>query len=297
MYDVALSIAACVRTGTRADVAWMISPVSSTEALMITPGGGRLGSLANGAFDSLLADVAARQLSRGRLVRHRVEEWEAQASGLTAGVDVEFLVVPAEQFPVELWPALVGREPVAVKAEINDDDVTTLHVSTVDSVSDDERSDFGASRPFVDRGSDVVRTVLVPGTTLVIAGRGPIADALAAQGSLMGWNVAVDARPDMVTGLTAALSVNDAVVVMGHDVEASSRCLQVALESDAGYIGALGSHAMQQSRADWLAYRDVMDLSRVNGPAGLDIGAASPEEIAVSIVAQIIAVRRSLVNA
>jgi xanthine dehydrogenase accessory factor len=40
-----------------------------------------------------------------------------------------------------------------------------------------------------------------------------------------------------------------------------------------------------------------MDLSRVNGPAGLDIGAASPEEIAVSIVAQIIAVRRSLVNA
>lgn len=301
MYDVALSVAACVRAGTRADVAWMISPVSSTEALMITPGGGRLGLLANGAFDSLLVDVATRQLSRGRLVRHRVEEWEAQASGLTAGVDVEFLVVPAEQFPAEVWPALIGREPVAIKAEVDNDDVATIHVSTFESVSDSERSDFGASRTFVDRSEDesvdVVRTVLVPGITLVVAGRGPIADALAAQGSLMGWNVAVDARPDMVTGLTAALSLNDAVVIMGHDVETSSRCLQVALESDAGYIGALGSHAMQQSRADWLAYRDVTDLSRVNGPAGLDIGADSPEEIAVSIVAQIIAVRRSLVNA
>jgi len=297
MYDVALSVAACVRAGTRADIAWMISPVSSTEALMITPGGGRLGHLANGAFDSLLADVATRQLSRGRLVRHRVEEWEAQASGLTAGVDVEFLVVPAEQFPVEVWPALVGREPVALKTDMENDDVVAIHVSTVESASDAERSDFGASRPFVDRTEDLIRTILVPGITLVIAGRGPIADALSAQGSLMGWNVAIDARPDMVTGLTAALAVNDAVVVMGHDVETSSRCLQVALESDAGYIGALGSQAMQQSRADWLAYRDVTDLSRVNGPAGLNIGADSPEEIAVSIVAQIIAVRRSFVNA
>jgi hypothetical protein len=50
MYDVALSSAACVRAGTRADVAWMISPTASAEAVMITPGGGRLGQLAGGAF-------------------------------------------------------------------------------------------------------------------------------------------------------------------------------------------------------------------------------------------------------
>jgi xanthine dehydrogenase accessory factor len=296
MYDVALSVAACVRAGTRADVAWMISPASSTEAVMITPGGGHLGSLAGGAFTSLLADVATRQLAKGRRVRHRVEEWEAQASGLTAGAEVEFLVVPAEQFPLEVWPALMGREPVAISADIENDDVIRLLVSTLDSASQADREAFAASRPFVDISENSVRTVLVPGTTLVVAGGGPIAEALATQAALMGWDVAVDGRADIVEGLTTRLSEGDAVVVMGHDVETSSRCLQVALESDAGYVGALGSHAMQQSRADWLAYRDVTDLSRVHGPAGIDIGADSPEEIAVSIVAQIIAVRRGFVN-
>lgn len=298
MYDVALSSAACVRAGTRADLAWMIAPTASTEAVMITPGGGRLGQLAGGAFDGLLADVAARQLPRGRRIRHLVEDWESQASGLAAGAEVEFLLVPADQIPGEAWSALVAREPLAVITELDGDDVIAVRVETSDSIDDSARKDFAAARPFVevDDSGVIVRTVLVPGTTLVIAGRGPIADALAAQAGLLGWNVALDTRPDMVEGLTAGLSDGDAVVVMGHDVESSSRCLQVALESNVGYIGALGSHDMQRARADWLAYRDVTDLSRVNGPAGLDIGASTPEEIAVSIVAQAIQRRRSLVK-
>ena len=68
MYDIALSVAACARSGTRADVAWMLSPVASEAAIAFTPGGGRIGALCGGAFDGVLADVAARQLSNGRLV-------------------------------------------------------------------------------------------------------------------------------------------------------------------------------------------------------------------------------------
>ena len=60
-------------------------------------------------------------------------------------------------------------------------------------------------------------------------------------------------------------------------------------EGAAGYIGALGSMKMQQDRADWLAYQDVTDLSRVFGPAGVDISASSPVEIAISVLAQAIA--------
>jgi xanthine dehydrogenase accessory factor len=280
VYDIALSVAACARSGTRADVAWMVAPVASDEALAFTPGGGRIGYLASGAFDGLLADVAARQLSRGRRVHHVVTEVESAQCGLAVGTEADFLVIPAAQFPAESWQYLLDRRPVAFTVDLDGDDVGAVIVETGDAVAG-----LGVEvRP----GS--ITTSLAPVPRLVVAGAGPIADALVEQGRLLGWKVVSDPRPDTVAGFAAALSPLDAVVVMGHDVETSSRCLMSALESDAGYVGALGSRAMQQSRADWLAYRDVTDLSRVHGPAGLDIGARGPREIAVSIVAEVIGV-------
>jgi len=81
---------------------------------------------------------------------------------------------------------------------------------------------------------------------------------------------------------------------MGHDVESSSRALASALESRAGYIGALGSMKMQESRADWLAFREITDLSRVHGPAGINIGAKTPGEIALSVLAEAVAVLKGV---
>ena len=283
LYDIALSVAACVRSGTRADVAWMVSPIASDQALALTPGGGRIGRLAFGAFDGLLTDAAARHLSTGRLVNHVVSELESPICELPAGTAVQFLVVPAEQFPSQTWSLLLDHSPLIVIASMSEDMVTAINV---------EASGVDA-QPLVNVERDSITTVLVPTPRLIIAGGGPIAEALAAQAALMKWKVAIEPRPDAVAGLSATLSPVDSVVVMGHDVEVSSGCLMAALESDAGYIGALGSVAMQNSRADWLAYRDVMDLSRVHGPAGLDIKAATPEEIAVSIVAEAISVHRA----
>ena len=77
LYDISLSVAACVRSGTRADVAWMLVPTASDQALALTPGGGRIGRLSSGAFDGLLTDAAARHLSTGRLVDHVVSELES----------------------------------------------------------------------------------------------------------------------------------------------------------------------------------------------------------------------------
>ncbi len=292
MYDIALSVAACVRSGTRADVAWMVAPTVSDEALAFTPGGGRIGGLLGGAFDGLLADVAARQLSSGRLVEHTVTELESQISGIPAGTPAEFLVVPAGQIDPEAWPLLLAREALAVTTALDGDVVTGVTVTAEEDASGAEREAMSAGQGVAVRDERGITTVVLPVPRLVIAGQGPIAEALAAQGNLLGWKTAIDPRPAMVAGLTASLSPMDAVVVMGHDVESSSTCLMAALDSDAGYIGALGSRAMQQSRADWLALRDVTDLDRVNGPAGLDIGAGSPAEIAVSIAAQVIAARR-----
>jgi xanthine dehydrogenase accessory factor len=209
-----------------------------------------------------------------------VTEVESAQCGLAVGTEADFLVIPAAQFPAESWQYLLDRRPVAFTVDLDGDDVGAVIVETGDAVAG-----LGVEvRP----GS--ITTSLAPVPRLVVAGAGPIADALVEQGRLLGWKVVSDPRPDTVAGFAAALSPLDAVVVMGHDVETSSRCLMSALESDAGYVGALGSRAMQQSRADWLAYRDVTDLSRVHGPAGLDIGARGPREIAVSIVAEVIGV-------
>lgn len=288
MYDVALSVSACARSGTRADVAWMIAPTPSNDAVAFTPGGGRVGRLAGGAFDGLLGDIAARKLPRGRVVRHEVTPIEAPLCGLAVGTPVEFLIVPAEQLPSDIWPLLLAHRPVGILAETQDGDVMSLEVAAPDTAQGRLAEMLRGSDPAaVAEGSSVI-TVFAPIPRLVIAGGGPFAEALAAQGRLLGWQVAAETRPEMVTGLAASLSELDAIVVMGHDVETSSRCLLAALESDAGYVGALGSEAMQQARADWLAYRDVTDISRVHGPAGLPLGGRTPAEVAVSIVAEIL---------
>ncbi len=288
MYDVALSVAACVRSGTRADVAWMVAPRPSNDAVAFTPGGGRLGQLAGGAFDGLLADVAARRLPRGRLVHHVVTEIESPICGWPVGTEVDFVVVPAEQFPAETWAALLDSRPLAIDTDVVDGEVVAVAVAGPEDASGRAADLLRSGQPAAELGESGAITVFAPIPRLVIAGGGPFAEALAAQGRLLDWRVAVETRPEMVAGLAATLSDMDAIVVMGHDVESSSRCLMAALEGQAGYVGALGSESMQQARADWLAYRDVTDLSRVHGPAGLPLGGRTPAEVAVSIVAEIL---------
>ncbi|MFM7146232.1 MAG: XdhC family protein [Actinomycetales bacterium] len=278
MYAIALSVAACVRSGTRVDIAWRLTGEPGDEGLGFTPGGGKVGELGSGAFDGLLADVAGRQLSRGRRISHTVTELEATVSGLPAGTNVDFVVVPGTQFPTDLWPLLMERESVILELGLSADEIHSVRLA-----GRSERAQAPDSEDVICRFAPVPR--------LVVAGPGPIADAICAQGELLGWKVSAATRPEVVAGFAATLAATDAVVVLGHDVETSGGCLMAALESNAGYIGAVGSQAMQQARADWLAYRDVTDLDRVYGPAGLDIGSKSPVEVAVAIVAQIIANR------
>jgi xanthine dehydrogenase accessory factor len=89
------------------------------------------------------------------------------------------------------------------------------------------------------------------------------------------------------------VSGSDVVVVLSHDLTISGSALQAALASSAGYIGALGSRHTQAARAEWLTSHgvDPAALARINGPAGLDIGANTPGEVAISILAAAIAAR------
>jgi xanthine dehydrogenase accessory factor len=83
------------------------------------------------------------------------------------------------------------------------------------------------------------------------------------------------------------------IAVLTHDPKLDDAALTVALRSDAAYIGAMGSRRAQERRRERLVEHGITDedLARLAAPIGLDLGATNPEETALSIMAEIVAVR------
>jgi len=124
-------------------------------------------------------------------------------------------------------------------------------------------------------------TVIDPRTAFLTAERLPGADALLAR-----WPD--DALPDLHLG------PRDAAVCLAHDPKFEDPALAVLLRSRTGYIGAIGSrttHGKRVARLHEAGFGDD-DIARIHSPVGLDIGAATPEEIAVAILAEVVASRR-----
>ncbi len=154
----------------------------------------------------------------------------------------------------------------------------------------------------------------LPAPRLVVVGAVHIAEPLARIAKLVGYGVTiVDPRrafaasqdfagaglvidggwPDAALA-RLALDAGTAVVTLSHDPKLDDPALDQALRSDAFYIGALGSRRTHAARRRRLAVRghDEAALARIRGPVGLDIGARSPAELAVAILAEMIAARR-----
>jgi xanthine dehydrogenase accessory factor len=83
----------------------------------------------------------------------------------------------------------------------------------------------------------------------------------------------------------------DGIVVLSDDRDVDGPALTAALAGKAGYVGAIGSRHTQQAGAEWLAAHGVTDLSRMHGPAGLDVNARTPAEITISALAEMLAER------
>jgi xanthine dehydrogenase accessory factor len=81
--------------------------------------------------------------------------------------------------------------------------------------------------------------------------------------------------------------------MLTHDPKLDDPALKIALASDAFYVGALGSRTTQAKRRQRLLEDGLTEaqLDRLHGPIGLELGAGTPEEIAMSIMAEIVAVR------
>lgn len=161
-------------------------------------------------------------------------------------------------------------------------------------------------------GVEVFVEVVAPADTLIIVGGVHISIALAKIAKILGYQtVIVDPRrafgsperfahadhliqswPDeALQALT--LTPTSAVAVLTHDPKLDDPALLVALPSRAFYVGALGSHTTQAKRRARLLEAGLTEaqLDRLHGPIGLRIGAKTPEEIALSIMAEIIAAR------
>jgi xanthine dehydrogenase accessory factor len=138
------------------------------------------------------------------------------------------------------------------------------------------------------------------------------AEALCRAGKLLGWRTIVaDARasfatPERIPSADELLKlwpdealaqvqpdVDTAVLVLTHDDKFDLPLVEAVLRTDAFYVGWLGSRRNQERRRGLLLERgvDEEDLDRIAGPSGLDIGADTPAETALSMLAEILAVR------
>jgi xanthine dehydrogenase accessory factor len=167
--------------------------------------------------------------------------------------------------------------------------------------------------PFAGGQVEVFFDPLMPPFTLVIVGAVHIAIALTRLAKVLDYRVVlVDPRRAFITrerfpeadsliGLwpdealrQIGLNASTAVAVLSHDPKLDDPALQVALPSSAFYVGALGSEATNEQRRRRLLEAGLkeQEVARLHAPIGIDVGSVSPEEIAVSILAEVVAARR-----
>jgi xanthine dehydrogenase accessory factor len=151
-----------------------------------------------------------------------------------------------------------------------------------------------------------------PPPTLLIVGAGHIAIPLTTFAKTLHYRVVViDARAAFATRerfphadelivawpdeVLQAMDLNPStsVAVLTHDPKFDEPTLQVVLSRKVGYVGAIGSRKTKEERDERLKQQGLTDeqLRRIHGPIGLNIGAASPEEMALAIMAEIVATR------
>jgi xanthine dehydrogenase accessory factor len=261
-----------------------------------------LGLGCNGAIEVFI-EPADRAAEVAHALRTALEEERAicLVTVLESGVDA---VAPGAR--------LVVRPDGGIEGSLGERAVDAEATSAALELLRTERSEIrtfaGDVRSFVE--------VLEPPLRLVVCGAGHDAIPLVQAASIAGWNVVVvDDRPAFLTeerfpGASDFVHVDDPatvakaanvdqrsfVVVMTHNFLRDKEYLRSLLASDAIYIAMLGPAARTQRLLMELADEGVAVtepvLERLHGPAGLDLGAEGPEEIAQAIIGEIVAVKR-----
>ncbi len=136
---------------------------------------------------------------------------------------------------------------------------------------------------------------VLPKPQLLLIGEGPVVETLVKLGQAVEFTVTVVPAETVVERLARVPVSSRTLVVVASHGSADQEALEQVLQSEAGYVSLVASKKRAGAVIEALRARGVPadQLSRVKAPAGLDIGAVTPEEIAVSILAEIIQISRS----
>ena len=210
--------------------------------------------------------------------------------------------------------ALVTRLETGEKVLIHTDGARTGSLG--DPVLDEQAAQLGDELMWAERSErsgELFVDVTFPPPRLIVFGAVDFAAALCKMARTAGWRpFVVDPRarfaqaarfpdaeevvaawPEEAVAKLGGIDRATAIAVLTHDPKLDDAALVLALRSDAGYIGAMGSRRAQAKRRERLLAKGIeeSDLERVSAPIGLDLGALTAEETALSIIGEIVAMR------
>jgi len=293
-------------------------PVGSHMA--VTGSGQMAGSVSGGCVEGAVIQEAEEVLSGGppKRLRYGVVDEGGWEVGLACGGTIEVYLEPLGPIHRRLLEALGSDEMVALVTRL--DGGGHLLAWPDGRMEGDTTLAPEAEHLFPGplaelhphpEGDRFVQ-VFAPPPTITIVGAVHLAQPLVRLAQVMGFRTrVVDGRRAFATrerfptadelvvawpqeALTPRhLRPQDAVVILTHDQKFDVPALEAALRSPVGYIGLLGSRTTQDKRKRALAERGFSagEMARIHGPVGLDLGGETPEEIALEILAEIVAVR------
>ncbi len=284
--------------------------------LAISESGELAGSVSGGCVEHDVYGNARDVLATGRpkLLSYGIPDEQAFEVGLPCGGEIDVFLEPLDGAVYEQLREIVENGERAALLTI----VDGSEAGRKELVREGDRGDVdgliraGRNRILERDDVTVFADIYAPPPRLLVFGAVDTAEALCAAAKLLGWRTIVcDARAKFATRerIPSADEIvvawpedalarvrpdhATAAVVLTHDEKFDVPALVGALESDAFYVGALGSRRNQSRRRERLleARVDQEQIERIFGPSGLDIGAETPGETALSILAEIVAVR------
>lgn len=279
---------------------WGSAPRPPGALLCLRGDGLVVGSVSGGCVEDDLIDRVrhGERVDAPSLVTYGVTKEEAARFGLPCGGNLRLVQEPLRDagWIADVLARTARHELVARRLDLQTGEVTVEAARRGEAFEFDGRS---------------LRAVFGPRWRLLIIGAGQLSRVLAEMALALDFEVTCcDPReeyhltwdvpgtlfskgmPDDVAG-EMQLDPHSAVVAVTHDPKLDDMVLLEALKSPAFYVGALGSRVNTAKRKERLAMFDLTpaEIGRLHGPVGLDLGARTPAEIAVSILAEIIAVR------